>query len=285
MYMSGAKVRVTSINHDNADVFNESKGFAEFMMKLATNLFPYGDYGTHLTDRMFAQLENMLNLPITNRKTELWCTPVDIANARSYLNYARKPIYALCMGGDAKNKHYSPEKYARLLKMILNKESTATFVILGGGQEDLKSAEILKNVAPQIYKKSIIDLTDKINYRQSVAILKFCEMYIGNDTGTMHVAAAENVPVLVPICFSAEFPILNTDMPNLFHPYGVSSVIVQPKRALPECKAVNFHHVNGCGRFDIPHCITQITPETLFKGFHLLKKRVAAGINEPLYFH
>ena len=82
------------------------------------------------------------------------------------------------MGGGDLNKHYPPEKYAKLLEMILTEEPTVNFIILGGGQEDLKSAAIIKNVAPTIYDKKIIDLTNKISYRQSAAVLNFCKVLL-----------------------------------------------------------------------------------------------------------
>lgn len=282
MYMSGAKTRVTAIQQETYDEFNNSRNFTEFSMRLATHIFPYSNYGTHTADRFFSLLENMLHLPITNRKTEVWYTPADVSFVKTLLKGVSTPIYALCMGGDIPKNHYPPEKYAKFLEMILRKEPTATFVILGGGQDDLKSAEILKNAKPQIYEKNIIDLTNKLNYRQSSAILSFCDIYIGNDTGTMHAAVATGCSALILMCFGADLPTLHQNNPRRWYPYGVPNVVVQPKHALPECKKVNFYDPRGCAA-PFPHCITQIEPETLYKGFKLLKKRIAAGINEPLY--
>ena len=280
MYMSGAKVRVTSFNNPNLyDVKNPNKPIG-LLMRLATHLFPCSLYGGHYADDNFAILENMLHLPITNRKLEVWYTPLDLSIAKTHLKNATKPLYALCMGGSGQTKHYPPEKYARLLEMILSKEPTATFVILGGGEADLKSAAIIKEVAPNLYEKNIIDLTNKFGFRRSGALFSLCNMYIGNDTGNMLIATAAGCPVLSPNCFAADFPIYNTDIPRTFYPYGVPSVIVQPEHGLPECK--NFHHPYGCAA-NFPHCITQIEPKTLFKGFKLLKERIAKKINEPLY--
>ena len=283
MYMSGAKIRVTAIKQETYDEFNKSRDFAELSMRLATHIFPCNNYGNHMADRFFSLLENMVHLPITNRKTEVWYTPADVSFAKTLLKGASASIYALCMGGSTHRKHYPPEKYVKLLEMILRKESVATFVILGGGQDDLKSAEAFKNAAPRIYTDNIIDLTNKLNYRQTAAVMNFCDIYIGNDNGTMHIAAALNIPVLTPNCFAADLPMHNTDIPHRFYPYGVPSVIVQPKHALPECRPVNGYNPYGCKEETIPHCITQIEPETLFKGLKLLKKRAAAGIKEPLY--
>lgn len=282
MYMSGAKIRVTSIEPEKLAALNKTNKLEQIMMRLATHLFTYGNNGIHLADRFFASIENLLHLPIANRKTEVWYTPADVAAARGLLHGAQKPLYAFSMGGSTQRKHYPPAKYARLLEMILVEEPTATFVILGGGKDDLKSAEILKNALSDACRKNVIDLTDKTNYRQSAAVMSFCDMYIGNDTGTMHIAAALNLPVLATNCFAADLPILNTDIPRIFHPYGVPSVVVQPAHILAECKRVDGHDAYGCVAGE-PHCITQITPDTLLKAFHLLKKRAATGKTVPLY--
>lgn len=186
------------------------------------------------------------------------------------------------MGGTWSLNHYPPEKYARLLKMIVNEEPTATFIILGSGQKDLDSAAIIKEVAPKLYANNILDLTNKITYRQSAAVLSFCQMHIGNDTGTIHLAAATDCPVLEPICFPADLPMRKTDCPSRWYPYGVPSVIIQPEHTLPECKGL--HAYRGCAA-NFPHCITQIEPSTLLRGFHLLKDRIETKICEPLYIH
>lgn len=283
MYMSGAKIRVTPIDDEDMETFKRTNNLMRYLMRLSTHLFPSNTYGSHRADRFLSTLENFLHLPITNRKTEIWFTPADAAFARTSLKNLPAAIYSLSMGcATTKINHYPPEKYAKLLEMILRKEPATTFVILGGGQDDLNSAELLKNTLPKVYAKNILDLTNKTTFRQSAAILKLCDLHIGNDTGTIHIAAAVGCPVLNPIPFAADLPMMNTTCPKRWHPYGVPSVRVQPKKALPECKAAPTHR--GCAA-TVPHCITQIKPETLFKGFQLLKERAAKKIDEPLYIH
>lgn len=282
MYMSGARIRVTKI--ENQTAFNGIYNMKYLLKRLSTHIFPNDAFGFHRVDTNLSLLENMLHLPISNRQMEVWCSPFDISIAKEYLKNASGSIYSLNMGGSTPHNHYPPEKYVRLLELILREEPTATFVILGAGKEDLKSAEIIKDVVPKIYERNIIDLTDKITYRQSGAVLSFCKMHIGNDTGTLHIASAVDCPILEPICFAADLKMLNTDCPRRWYPYGVPSVVVQPEHILAECKLPNSHAYRGC-RANIPHCIVQIEPQTLFKGFQLLKERIAKKINEPIYIH
>lgn len=291
MYMSGARTRVTQRRSPDYGAEYSDYPMAE-TVKLATHLFPTLGYGRHIVDDNLSLVDGMLCAPTGNRAIEIWYTLLDVAQAKFQLKGAESPLYVLCMGGSRPMKRYPPEKYARLLEMILDEEPSAKFVVLGGGQWDLQSAEIIKNVAPKIYEENVIDLTNKLIYRQSAAVLSLCKMYIGNDTGTMHLAAAVKCPVLSPNAFGEDLPKnLNEDIIYTFSPRDVPAVVVRPEHALPECmdnfinKRTKNDQLNyGCTA-NAPHCITQIAPETLFKGFHLFKERIAQGNCEPLYIY
>ena len=287
MYMSGARIRVTQRRSPEYGAEYSDYPMAE-TVKLATHLFPTFGYGRHAVDDNLSLVDGMLGMPTLNRAIEVWYTPLDVAQAKVQLQGASSPLYALFMGGSIPIKHYPPEKYARLLEMILDEEPSAMFVILGGGQWDLQSAEIIKNVAPKIYEENIIDLTNKADYRRSAAIFSFCDMYIGNDSGSSQLAAAVKCPVLSPNAFADDLPKnVDDDIIYVYSPYNVPAVVVRPEHALPECRNGHVKYVPsnyGCTA-NVPHCITQIEPETLFKGFHLLKERIAQGNCEPLYIY
>ena len=286
MYMSGARIRLTSIywrNLNNLDSIKKND-LLRYMKLLATHIVPYGDSHCHMADRNFSLPEEILHIPIFNRKLEVWYTPEDLSIAKENLKDAPVPFYALCMGGTWGRKRYPPEKYALLLEMIAEEEPSAHFVIFGGGNADLKAAQVLKETSPELYEKRITDLTNKLTYRQTAAALSFCKMLIANDTGTSHIAAGIGCPVLSPNCFAADFKINDLVAPARWSPYGVASVIVLPEHALPECQG-RLRDNSGCRMREISHCITQIEPETLFRGFHLLKRRVKKKITKPLYVH
>ena len=63
-------------------------------------------------------------------------------------------------------------------------------------------------------------------------------MYIGNDTGLMHVSAAVKVPALAIFCFPADLPDHRLNGTKMLYPYGVANIIVQPAKSLPECAAI-----------------------------------------------
>ena len=288
MYMSGARIRIAPPVKEIDEVCFLSKNN---MLLKSLNLFAtdfvsmFAMGGEHMVDGFFSMIDSALKAPVANRELEVWYTALDLTAARNFLGNHSRPLYAVAMGGVEFMKHYPPEKYAKLAEKILIDEPTATFVILGAGTEDLKSAQIFKQtLGEKISSKHVLDLTGKINLRQVAAVISLCDMYIGNDTGAMHLAAAVKCPVLTPNCFAEELPHGKFDSVRYFCPYHVPGVIAQPKYALDGCKVTKPYDSMGC-RVNKPHCITQIEPETLYHGYHLLKIRIADKINTPLYIN
>ena len=295
-YMSGSRLRIAHppeevfttfvLSYDpnkQTNVFDSNSLLKSTLGSLSTNLLSMYTYGNHVVDTHFSFADHITKSPTANRELELWYTALDTANAKTLLQPARKPIYALGMGGREHRKHYPPERYAKLVEKILIEDPTATFIILGGGIDDTNSAQTFKqNLDEKIFTEHVIDLTNKTTYRLSAAILTFCDMYIGNDTGIMHVAAAAKCPVLCPNCFPADLTVKHTDYVKFFSPYHVPSVTIQPAHALDDC-AVNEPYIQyGC-RSSEPHCILQIEVETLFEGYKILKERIAEKNIIPIY--
>ena len=272
MYMSGAKTRIT---------FDYSNSPREIFNCLVTH--PVKIPPRHYAETRMAIIDDVLHSPVSNREIEVWLTGNDLKVAKSLINSLSRPIYALCMGATDPKRHYPVEKYSELVKMILSEEPTATFINLGGGQDDAFSSQILQQrLGKEIFNRHVVNLVNKTNFRIDAAIMSFCDIYIGNNTGNMEMASAVKCPCLVMECFPKDLDSGISDVPRVYAPYKVPCVSVQPKHALPECAVNEPYYSYGC-RADRPHCITQIEPETIFKGFHLLKERIAKNLIEPLY--
>lgn len=281
MYMSGARERVSmnvytnymeEANFTNTQIFTFKDVEAFY-----THIVPRPSYYCHRADMAFAVLEHYLKTSITNRSLEVWYDSSELENAKSFIKDANKPLYALCMGGSYHlRKKYPPEKYAEFIKMVVAREENATFVILGAGLEDLESSITLIRALPkEIRGKSIIDLTNEISFRESAAVLSLCDAYIGNDTGTKHLAAAVKCPVLEVNCYAFDIPVGLGDNPAVYYAYMVPNVIVRPKKALQECANDEIYHdPHGCKTIFESHCIAQIDPQTLLTGLDILKQKI-----------
>ena len=281
-YMSGARERI-SYKFTPEDGALECGPFYIFSSLLTVEVPPQL-YGTHSIDNALALVDHTLRAPVLDRDPEIWMTPLDMASATDVLGTDLEngnKIIALCMGGTSPRKQWLPDRYAQLAMKILKREPNTKFVILGGGPMDEQSATIFKRALDRKALDHVLDLTNRINYRRSAAILRLCDLYIGNDTGTMHIAAAVKVPVLLLYYFAANLPPKNHTAPKTDYPYRVPSVIVQPKHALEQCRGSNDHY--GCVVLERPHCIAQISVDTAFDGYNRLKKRVAEKNIEPLF--
>lgn len=281
-YMSGARIRILNyIWKENAEFFRTVP--YDVGANLATYSIPPYTFGKHDVDACFSLIDYFLDNPVSNRELEVWYTPSEFSIAKNLVGDLSRPLYALVMGANQLKRRYPPEKFAELVKMILNEEPNATFINFGGGKADEVATKFFQQqLGEEIFKKHVINLVGKTNFRIDAAIMSFCDMYIGNNTGNKDMAMAVKCPLLLAECFPKELDTGHLDIPRLYGPYKVPAVSVQPKHALPECKINKPYHPYGC-RADIPHCITQIQPETLFKGFKLLKEKIAKKFIDTTY--
>ena len=98
-----------------------------------------------------------------------------------------------------------------------------------------------------------INSAEKATLRQAVALLKRCRLFVGNDSGPMHIAAAVGLPAVEISCHPIDGSLFHSNSPRRFGPWGVSHVILQPKNKLDFCTdACNASHA---------HCIRGVTVE------------------------
>lgn len=259
-YMSGAKERVSSI-----------RNFHRIFAPLLT--VPVNHYTIHAADTAIDFPESILHAPIVNRKLELWFSPADFEVIKRIPDINN--LYAVCPGAGRVKYHWPVERWPELIRLIIKAEKAA-FVILGGPKE-MTYGEKIRSLANSDH---VVDLTGKLNLRQTGAILKFAKFCLTNNTGTMHMAAAVGTPVLSTHLSSADIQLKVNDLER-WYPYGVPSVTVRPKHGLSDCE--NSTNWFGCTHEE-PHCIAQITPKAMFEGLQILKERVAKHLLEPYYY-
>ncbi len=84
-------------------------------------------------------------------------------------------------------KQWFPDRFARLSD-LLNKRFGSKTVIFGG-PNDRKLGEDIRNMM----KTYSVDLSGKTSLKEAMAIIAHCRLFITNDSGLMHIAAALNV--------------------------------------------------------------------------------------------
>ncbi len=133
-----------------------------------------------------------------------------------------------------------------------------------GGEAEKEDGRYLEKELPE---GAVINLAGKTTIRETFAIVSLASLYLGNDTGIMHAAAAAETPI---IALYREAKAKEDIAPGVlgeyarFSPWKARAEILRPERALGNCaKALTY---GGC-ESKVPHCITQITPEEIVDAF------------------
>jgi heptosyltransferase I len=117
-------------------------------------------------------------------------------------------------------KRWDIERYGALIRMITDEMGARALILWGPGEK--KEAERLVEIAG-----GGADLACRTSVPQLLALLKKVDMYVGGDTGVMHLAALAGTPV------TAIFG--PTDV-KVNAPYGDNSVVVRKELPCSPCK-------------------------------------------------
>lgn len=138
-------------------------------------------------------------------------------------------LIALGLGAGSTRRMWSIDNFVEIGKW-LTKEYNARIVAVGGRGEESLGEEIQKQLG-----NTIINIVGRTTLRQTAALLKCCHLYVGNDAGPMHLAAAAGVPVVEISCHPLCGSVIHVNSATRFGPWGVPHFVLQPEKSLPPC--------------------------------------------------
>ncbi|MGE3153750.1 MAG: putative lipopolysaccharide heptosyltransferase III [Nitrospiraceae bacterium] len=141
-------------------------------------------------------------------------------------------------------KAWPAERFAQLADRLASEAGCR--VLIGGGPSEKAAAAEIQDRS----HRRPINLTGLVNLRQFAAIVKRCALYIGNDNGSMHLAAAVGTPVL---------GLFGPSSPAEWAPYGTAEVATLYKGL--DCRLC-YHPT--CTRGE-QSCMRQITVDEVFE--------------------
>ena len=106
----------------------------------------------------------------------------------------RRPIIALHpgSGGYSTARRWDPERFAQLAD-TLHQDTGAQFLLMGGPEE----AELHQRIIGMLQSRlPIRSLAGKGTIKVATAVLELVDLFIGNDAGLMHLAAAVDTPIV-----------------------------------------------------------------------------------------
>ncbi len=238
-------------------------GFSEHVSKYKMQLNSgYDTLYTHVVndDGLKHEVRHSLDLitclggAVKQDGLEVWPLPADEAYARATLKEhgVRADDRLIGIGPSGGNSHLKQWPVQRFVEVgnWLKTEYGARIVVFGGPADRRLGRRMRSDLGP-----TAIDMTGKTTLRQAGALLRACSLYVGGDTGLMHLAAACGTPVVAIFASSCQ---------HRFGPWGPSHRVISASLPCGPCHGE--HHIDRCGpcRYDEPLCMQSI-PATLVK--------------------
>ena len=209
-----------------------------------------GESNRHAVTRYLEVLQRH-DIDTTDAHPHLQLTEAEQAMAYSFLSEAgsisERLLIGMHPGGNWVYKLWDVEKYA-LVANALCKEQNAAILLFAGPNERALQTQVseMMDVPPILVQTE--------NLRHLAALISNCNVYIGNDTGPMHIAAAVDTPVV------ALFGSTNHIRSG---PYGEKRTVVQSGIELGCNPCHPGRHPGGCGAGSC-EVIAGITVEQVF---------------------
>lgn len=201
-----------------------------------------------------------------NNTMELWTDSADEEYASLLFSDISSDVIliATALIGSTETRSWSPYKYGNVFYELSKRyHGDVRFVLCGDAKASVAAALI-----PDEQKKYCIDITGKTSLTQAAAVIGKCHIYLGSDTGLMHMAASYGIPVIEISASNKRTPGYWGSSPTRTGPWKVDSIVLQSEKGLEDCEYF-------CNR-PYAHCIDQITERQVLDAVEkmILKKKV-----------
>lgn len=194
--------------------------------RIGFNAYNRGFLYTHYVKRYFGdkwhvidaylELGRIIGIRDDGKKMDMFLTEEELKWGYEFIRgkgvETNKKIVCIFPGGASNpgdvmpSRRWIPQRYGKVSE-ILHKELDAEIIVIGAKSDE----EIVKEVIKSANCKVTI-IVGETTIRQLAAILKQCQLFIGNDTGPLHIAAAVGTPT---ICiFGPSDPAKHTPLGN-----------------------------------------------------------------------
>jgi heptosyltransferase-2 len=212
---------------------------------------------TTLVDNPSVQHEVERNLDLlralginpTSSRLECWITEREEARVSALLGQngiaANSSILAIAPSASHARKRWPKDNFAKLLEWA--ETELAANILLVGGPADTALAESISRNA----RRPVLNLAGRTSLIESAAVLKRARLFVGNDSGPLHLAAACGVPTVGIWCHPITGSPHHSQSPTRFGPWANSNQVVQPARGISPCTI-------SCEAED-SHCIQNVS--------------------------
>jgi len=139
------------------------------------------------------EIEYTPTMGLENLKPELLLSEKENYEAKKWLeencgkHLNKNKLLAVAPSGKWESKIWAEDSFAQVVQNLIKEENV--FPIIFGGPEDKEKGDRLI----EKWDRGA-NAAGRLNIRQAAAALSRCRIYLGNDTGTMHLAASVGIP-------------------------------------------------------------------------------------------
>ncbi len=160
-----------------------------------------------------------------------------------------KPFLVVSLGTKNRVNLWTHSNWIKMLTELSSRQPALPIVVIGAQSE----AESVDNCLKQ-WKGASLNLCGKISPRISAAILQKAKLFIGHDSGPMHLAAAVGTPCVA--LFSALNPL------GQWFPRGNKNTVLTAKKRCAACPTSDCPEINN-------RCILSISVEEVLSAVEL----------------
>lgn len=200
---------------------------------------------------------------VDDDRLELWIADAD-RQAASALLAAQGAgpsdvVVAVAPGAGSAHRRWPAGRFAAVAEWCL--ATRGGWIVVVGDEEDRAAGELIAARAGA----RVINAAGRVPLRVTAALLERSVLFIGNDSGPMHLAAAAGTPVVEVSCHPQGGAPGHHNAPERFGPWRVPHVVVRPDAPEPPCR-------DGCDADDA-HCIARIPVQSVIDAVSALQPR------------
>jgi len=215
-YFTGARKRVSFWEEDSSHWWHR-------LYNVHTTWADAERHSIHIVD---LYLKPLLadNVPIVTHSITMTLHPDDVAVARTLIQQVlpvrRGPLVAVHPGARQARRCWPPERFAAVCDDIQSRLKGQVLLLSGPGEAT--TVQAIESAAAT----GVAVLDQKLTVPQLTAILHEADLYLGHDSGPMHLAAAVGTPVVA---------LFGAQSPGLWRPYGDGHLVLRPPMPCVDC--------------------------------------------------
>ncbi|MBU2699030.1 lipopolysaccharide heptosyltransferase II [Sporomusaceae bacterium BoRhaA] len=184
----------------------------------------------------YLEILKSVDIPIVDCGLEMWVDEKSTQAAAAMWQQAFRqadgsyPVIGLNTGGSWPTKRWTADGFAQLADQLLDKGYGVCFF---GGSMDRQDVDVILQKVERVASPRIAIFTGKTTLLEMAALVKKCAVVVTGDSGPMHIAVSQRVPVIT---------LFGPSDPVRYAPYQQQDAVILSAR---DCLRCGLHECQG----------------------------------------